>query len=118
MKRAALATGLKLNTLDTPMNLKGVGLSDRSDRIIFLFPDVSLAPGGRVIVFADGKNQDDPAGTFHAKFKLSSLGEAVYLFDELGLAIDYVQVPTLNADELRPERGGPMGENERLFPRL
>ena len=87
------------NTLDTPMNLKGVGLSDRSDRIIFLFPDVSLAPGGRVIVFADGKNQDDPAGTFHAKFKLSSLGEAVYLFDESGLAIDYVQVPTLNADE-------------------
>ena len=34
------------NTLDTPINLKNVGLSDRSDRIIFLFPDVNLAPGG------------------------------------------------------------------------
>ena len=87
------------NTLDTPMNLKGVGLSDRSDRIIFLFPDVSLAAGGRVIVFCDDVNRDDPQGTFHAKFKLSSLGETVYLFDASGVAIDSVAVPTLNSDE-------------------
>lgn len=87
------------NTLDTPMNLKGVGLSDRSDRIIFLFPDVSLAAGGRVIVFCDDVNRDDPRGTFHAKFKLSSLGETVYLFDASGVAISSVVVPTLNSDE-------------------
>ena len=87
------------NTLDTPMNLKGVGLSDRSDRIVFLFPDVTLEPHGRVIVFADDVNRDDPAGVFHAKFKLSSLGETVYLFDASGVAIDSVKVPTLNSDE-------------------
>ena len=87
------------NTLDKPLNLKGVGLSDRSDRIKFLFPDVSLVPGGQVVVFADGVNKDDPHGTFHAKFKMSSLGETIYLFDENGVSIDSVKVPTLNADE-------------------
>ena len=87
------------NTLDEPINLKGVGLSDRSDRIIFLFPDVSLAAGGDVVVFCDGVNRDDPHSAFHAKFKLSSLGESVYLFDENGIAIDSVKVPTLNSDE-------------------
>ncbi len=87
------------NTLDTPLRLKGVGLSDRSDRIVFLFPDVTLAAGGHVTVFCDGKNKDDPHSVFHAKFKLSSLGESLYLFDENGLSIDTVKVPTLNSDE-------------------
>ena len=87
------------NTLDTSINLKGVGLSDRSDRIIFLFPDVNLTAGGYVVVFCDGVNRDDPHGAFHAKFKLSSLGETVYLFDESGISIDSVKVPTLNSDE-------------------
>ena len=95
------------NTLDTPVNLKNVGLSDRSDRIVFLFPDVNLAPGGQVTVFCDGTNRDDPRSPFHAKFKLSSLGETVYLFDENGVAIDTVKVPTLNSDEcyMRDEDG-------------
>ena len=87
------------NTLDTPVNIKGVGLSDRSDRIKFLFPDVTLNANGRVVVFCDSINKDDPHGEFHAKFKLSSLGDYVYLFDANGTAIDSVKVPTLNADE-------------------
>ena len=87
------------NTRDEPMNLKGVGLSDRNDRIVFLFPDVTLAAHGRVIVFADGVNADGAGGAFHAKFKLSSLGETVYLFDASGVCIDSVKVPTLNSDE-------------------
>ena len=87
------------NTLDTPMNLKGVGLSDRSDRIIFLFPDVTLAANGRICVFLDDVNRDVPGNTLHAKFKLSSLGEEVYLFDANGISIDHVKVPTLNSDE-------------------
>lgn len=87
------------NTLDTPMSLKGVGLSDRSDRIVFLFPDVTLNADGYVTVFCDSVNRDDPRNAFHAKFKLSSLGESVFLFDESGISIDSVKVPTLNSDE-------------------
>ena len=87
------------NTLDEPMNLNGVGLSDRSDRIIFLFPDVTLSAHGQAVVFCDGVNRNDPNGAFHAKFKISSLGEAIYLFDASGISIDSVNVPTLNSNE-------------------
>ena len=95
------------NTLDTPINLKGVGLSDRSDRIKFIFPDVTLSPGGYVTVFCDSVNRDEPHSVFHAKFKMSSLGESVYLFDQSGISIDSVKVPTLNVDEsyIRNEEG-------------
>lgn len=87
------------NTLDTPMNIKGVGLSDRSDRITFLFPDITLGAQEEIIVFCDDVNRDDPSTFLHAKFKLSSLGETVYLFDASGVSIDSVSVPTLNSDE-------------------
>lgn len=95
------------NSLDEPMDLTGVGLSDRSDRIKFLFPAVTLSAHGRVIVFCDKVNKDDPHGAFHAKFGLSSLKDAVYLFDASGVSIDVVNIPTLNADEsyIRLENG-------------
>jgi len=97
------------NSLDTPMNLKGVSLSNRSDRLKFLFPDYELPAHGRVIVFCDNINKTDPEnGVFHAKFNLSALGNVgVYLFDESGVELDSVIVPTLNADEsyIRMEDG-------------
>ena len=105
------------NTLDTPMSLKGVGLSDRSDRIKFIFPDVTLAPGGQATVFCDNVNRDDPRSVFHAKFKLSSLGESIYLFDESGISIDSVKVPTLNADESYARNSeGVWGKTEEYSP--
>ena len=87
------------NSTDAPMNIKDVGLSDRSDRIKFLFPDMELAPGQYLMVFCDGTNADNPMSVLHAKMKLSSYGDLVYLFDPSGVAIDSVQVPTLNQDE-------------------
>ena len=87
------------NTTDRSMNIKDVGLSDRNDRIKFLFPDMTMAPGERVLVFCDGTNADDPLKTLHAKMKLSSYGDSVFLFDAGGVAIDQVLVPTLNTDE-------------------
>ncbi len=87
------------NTTDQPMNLSGIGASDRSDRIKFLFPDMVLEPGGFVIVFCDNTHKDDPKGVLHAKFKLSSLGDSLFLFDTSGIALEYVVTPTLNADE-------------------
>lgn len=102
------------NTLETPMNLNNVGLSDRSDRIIFLFPDVTLAAGGKVVVFCDDVNRDAPGNTFHAKFKLKSLGnETLYLFDASGVAIDSVVVPTLNSDESYARNSS--GEFEKTY---
>ena len=40
------------NTGDAPIPLKGYGLSDRADKITFIFPDITLAPGEHIVVFA------------------------------------------------------------------
>lgn len=88
-----------VNQSDTALNMKNVGLSDRSDRIAFLFPEVILNPGERVIVFCDDQNKTEVNQRLHAKFKLSSYGETLFLFDTNGVAIDQVTVPVLNADE-------------------
>ena len=87
------------NSTEHPIPMKNVGISNRSDKIQFLFPEMTLEPNGRVIVFCDKVNRDDPAGTLHAKCKLSSLGVSLFLFDQNGVGIDQVTVPTLNADE-------------------
>ena len=87
------------NSSEEPINLNGVGLSDRSDSIRFLFPDMTLAPGGRVIVFCSNTNQAEPGRPFHAKFKLSSVGETVYLYDPNAYLIDSCKYPIMGSDE-------------------
>lgn len=88
------------NTSDNAINLKGVTLSDRSDKAIFLFPEHILQPGESVLVFCDGTNQNTAGeGAYHAKFKLASISDAVFLFTPTGYVIDSVQVPTLNMNE-------------------
>ena len=87
------------NSTDHAISMKNIGISTRSDKIQFLFPEMTLQPGERVTVFCDKVNRDDPNGTLHAKCKLSSLGVTVFLFDPNGVGIDQVTVPTLNADE-------------------
>jgi len=87
------------NSTDQPISLNGVGLSDRSDSIRFLFPDISLPAGGRVIVFCSNTNQSMPGSPFHAKFKLSSVGETVYLYDPNAYQIDSCRFPILGSDE-------------------
>ncbi len=87
------------NSTDHLINLKGVGLSDKGDRIRFLFPAVSLAPDGRIIVFCDNTNQASPDRPFHAKFQLSSVGEMVYLFAPSGYLIDSVKSSIMGSDE-------------------
>ncbi len=86
------------NSSAQPIDMTDVGLSDRSDRVLFLFPKITLAPGGRLVVFASDTNSADPAGALHAKFKLSSAGETVYLFDPNAYVIHQVTVPISNSD--------------------
>lgn len=87
------------NSSDREIGLNGVGLSDRSDSIRFLFPDITLPADGRVIVFCSNTNQALPGTPFHAKFKLSSVGETVYLYDPNAYLIDSCRYPILGTDE-------------------
>ncbi|MBQ9324501.1 MAG: lamin tail domain-containing protein [Clostridia bacterium] len=86
------------NSSDHSINLKGVGLSDNETSIKFLFPSMELGSGGRVIVFCDNTNQVDSGRPLHARFKLSSVGESVYLFDPNAFQIDSVTFRILSSD--------------------
>ena len=87
------------NSTDHLINLENVGLSDKGDRIRFLFPAVSLQPDGRVVVFCDNTNQASPERPFHAKFQLSSVGENIFLFDPNAYLIDSVNYKMMASDE-------------------
>ena len=87
------------NSTENEINLEGVGLSDRGDSIRFLFPAIRLAPDGRLIVFCSNTNQSSPRLPFHAKFKLSSVGETVYLYDPNSYLIDSCKYPIMGSDE-------------------
>lgn len=87
------------NSSDHDINLSGVGLSDSIDSIRFLFPSVVLPPDGRVLVFCSNTNQSMPGRPFHAKFKLSSVGETVCLFDPSAYMLDSVKVPVMATNE-------------------
>ena len=87
------------NSSSHDINLKGVGLSDDGTSVKFLFPAVTLVPDGRVIVFCDNQNQSSVNRPFHAKFKLSSLGESVFLYDPNAYLIDSVKYPIMASDE-------------------
>ncbi len=86
------------NGTGADLNLEGVMLTNRTDRITFPFPSYLLRAGERVIVFASDSYQLDPNKPFHGKFKISSAGDHLYLYDPGMYLIDEVITPTLTAD--------------------
>ena len=80
------------------LDMEGVMLTNRTDRITFPFPSYTLKAGERVIVFASGSYQLDPSLPFHGKFKISSAGDHIYLYDPDMYLIDELATPTLTAD--------------------
>ncbi|MDD3214261.1 MAG: lamin tail domain-containing protein, partial [Eubacteriales bacterium] len=87
------------NGTGSDLNLEGVMLTNRTDRITFPFPSYELAAGSRVIVFADNTYQLNPSLPFHGKFKISSVGDHIYLYDPAMYLIDEVVTPTMTADQ-------------------
>lgn len=104
------------NTGSAAQSLHGMGLSDRDDRVLFIFPEMTLEPGARVVVFCDGTNKSQAGETLHARFKISSLGEAVYLFNGAGEAIDSVEVPALQGNQSYALIGGTWQTTDRYTP--
>ncbi len=87
------------NRSENTINLEGVGLSDEGESIRFLFPAVLLAPDERAVVYCSNTNQSRAGQPFHAKFKLSSVGETVYLYDPNAYLIDSCRFPIMGSDE-------------------
>lgn len=86
------------NGTGADLNMEGVMITNRTDRITFPFPNYTLKAGERVIVFASDSYQLDPSLPFHGKFKISSAGDHIYLYDPEMYLIDELATPTLTAD--------------------
>lgn len=72
-----------------PVDLAGYGLSDdRAVPLKWVFPSRLLAPGGRLVVFASGKDRRPASGALHTNFALAAEGEALVLAGPGGAVVD------------------------------
>jgi hypothetical protein len=72
-----------------PVDLAGFGLSDElTVPMKWVFPSRVLAPGGRLLVFASGKNRRPASGELHANFALEAGGEVLVLSGPDGVVVD------------------------------
>lgn len=72
-----------------PADLTGFGLSDREDEPFrWVFPEVVMAPGEFLLVYASGKDRTDPGSELHTNFMISSSGEPILLTRPDGEPVD------------------------------
>ena len=77
------------NTTDFSISVAGLYLSDDAANLQkWALPDVAIAADDYLIVWAD---EDQDQGALHANFKLSGMGESVFLTDESGNILDMVE---------------------------
>ncbi len=75
-----------------PVNLSGWSLTDNAQELSkWIFPEVSIPATGYLIVFASGKDLNDPAAELHTNFSLDSGGEYLALVtpDAITVAKDF-----------------------------
>lgn len=69
------------NTTAAPVNLAGWSLTDDdAEPGLWVFPDITIPAGGRLVVFASGKNRKE-GQNLHTNFKLGTDGEYLALFN-------------------------------------
>lgn len=79
-----------LNSGDTPVSLNGWALTDDPDQPRkWRFPNLVLAPGQHLIVFASGKDRRVPGEELHTGFKLGSDGDFLGLADPSGTIVQH-----------------------------
>ena len=90
---------LKSNS-NAPIALDVFALSDNEDRPIkWVFPeDAVIAPHGRYLVFASGKNRENAGNIPHTNFSLAGEGETVTLSTVQGQLLDRVTYPNMPVD--------------------
>ena len=105
------------NPGETPTNLLGWGLSDEAETPMkWVFPDISIAPGKFLIIYASGNNIAEPGKPLHASFRLARGGEFLGLAKPDGTFADKYEpgYPALTEDL---SYGVPMmGEAEKIIP--
>lgn len=86
------------NSGNDPVSLTGYGLSDDYDNPFrWVFPDVTIEPGEFLLIWASGKDRDNPSEPLHTNFSISAGGEEVLITDTDGNRIDEhppTEIPT------------------------
>ena len=105
------------NVGDSSMSLDRWYLTDdATDLRKWRFPDVTLDAGGYLVVFASGKDRNDPANELHTNFKLSSDGEYLALVMPDGQTIAHQIGPDVPPQVTDVSYGIPTGmEYSRLI---
>ncbi|HSL93320.1 MAG TPA: lamin tail domain-containing protein [Bacillota bacterium] len=87
------------NSGDAPVRLAGFGLSDNQDEPFrWVFPDVEIDPGDFLLVFASGKDRQDPEARLHTNFSLAAGGETLILTGVDGMTLDVLSTGALEAN--------------------
>lgn len=76
------------NASEETVCLNGYGLSDKPSGAKWFFPDVEIAPGDYLVVFA---SHDPCEGLLCADFGISSKGETVFLYDPEGNTVSLIR---------------------------
>lgn len=80
------------------LSLDGWYLSDDENLpMMWAFPDVTLEPGGFLVVYASGKDRTE-GDHLHTNFSIRSSGEPLLLSDASGVLIDFVEPVDLPRD--------------------
>ncbi|HLF51742.1 CotH kinase family protein [Flavobacterium sp.] len=83
----------------TTVNLSGYGLSDDVTFLYkWVFPNVSVAPGQYLLVWASDKNRTIAGSPLHTNFKISSSGEVISLTNPSGVVVNTVPATVLLPD--------------------
>jgi hypothetical protein len=81
------------------VSLQGIGLSDTpSQPFRWLFPNVQLAPGEFLLVWASGKDRAEPGQPLHTNFSISASGEAIVLTHPSAGTLDQIGPIPLTAN--------------------
>ena len=88
------------NASSSPVDITGWVLTDKTTRSIrFTFPEYVMESGAYAIVFADGFLHNGVQDTWHAPFRLSSMGDTLMLFDANGTVVESMNIPALDTDQ-------------------
>lgn len=81
------------------VNMEGYSLSKSTNSAsVFVFPDMQLASGECVLVYADSRLRDNASEDLHAPFRIGAAGDTLMLFNAADTAVDTVNIPTLGRD--------------------
>ncbi|MBR3929006.1 MAG: lamin tail domain-containing protein [Clostridia bacterium] len=108
------------NVSEQAINLHGYKIAQDATHVLqyFEFPDHTLAPGERTIVFATNTSKNNFGYAYHAPFKISSAGDTLILFNPYDHAIQTLNVPNLSSNQSYAEVNGEWVVTSEYTPRM